>query len=48
MQKSAIIEYKDDGYLCEGFAVWDDADAKRPGILVSPEWGKCHHVRSNL
>jgi hypothetical protein len=34
MQKSAIIEYKDDRYLCEGFAVWDDADAKRPGILV--------------
>jgi hypothetical protein len=39
MQKSAIIEYKDDGYLCEGFAVWDDAGAKRPGILVFPEWG---------
>ena len=39
MQKSALIEYKDDGYLCEGFAVWDDADAKRPGILVFPEWG---------
>ena len=39
MQKSAVIEYKDDGYLCEGFAVWDDAGAKRPGILVFPEWG---------
>ena len=21
-----------------GFAVWDDAGAKRPGILVFPEW----------
>ena len=39
MQKSAVIEYKHDGYLCEGFAVWDDAGAKRPGILVFPEWG---------
>jgi hypothetical protein len=39
MQKSAVIEYKDDGYLCEGFAVWDDAGTKRPGILVFPEWG---------
>ena len=35
MQKSAVIEYKDDGYLCEGFAVWSDAGAMRPGILVS-------------
>jgi hypothetical protein len=33
MQKSAVIEYKDDGYL-EGFAVWDDAGTKRPGIPV--------------
>ncbi len=24
---------------CEGFAVWDEAGAKRPGILVYPEWG---------
>jgi dienelactone hydrolase len=39
MQKSAVIEYKHDGYLCEGFAVWDEAGAKRPGILVYPEWG---------
>jgi len=39
MQKSAVIEYKHDGYLCEGFAVWDDAGTKRPGILVFPEWG---------
>ena len=39
MQNSAVIEYKHDGYLCEGFAVWDDAGTKRPGILVFPEWG---------
>ena len=39
MQKSAVIEYKHDGHLCEGFAVWDGAGTKRPGILVFPEWG---------
>jgi dienelactone hydrolase len=39
MQKSAAIEYNHDAYLCEGFAVWDDAGAKRPGILIFPEWG---------
>ena len=39
MHKSGVIEYKHDGYACEGFAVWDDAGAKRPGILVFPEWG---------
>ena len=38
MLQSASIEYKHDGYLCEGFAVWDEAGAKRPGILVFPEW----------
>jgi hypothetical protein len=27
MQKSSVIEYTHDGYYCEGFAVWDDADA---------------------
>jgi hypothetical protein len=32
----AIIEYKHAGYLCKGFAVWDNAGAKRPGILVFP------------
>jgi dienelactone hydrolase len=36
--KSAAIDYKHDGYSCEGFAIWDDAGAKRPGILVFPEW----------
>ena len=39
MHKSGVIEYKHDGYACEGFAVWDDAGAKRPGILVFPERG---------
>ena len=38
MYKSGVIEYKHDDYECEGFAVWDDAGAKRPGILVFPEW----------
>jgi hypothetical protein len=37
VQKSASIDYKHDGYACEGFAVWDDAGGKRPGILVFPE-----------
>ena len=38
MQKSALVEYKHDGYACEGYAVWDDAGPKRPGVLVFPEW----------
>jgi dienelactone hydrolase len=39
VQKSASIDYKHEGHACEGFAVWDDAGGKRPGILVFPEWG---------
>jgi dienelactone hydrolase len=39
VQKSAAIDYKHEGHACEGFAVWDDAGGKRPGILVFPEWG---------
>ena len=38
MQKSGSIDYKHDGHACEGFAVFDDAGARRPGILVFPEW----------
>jgi hypothetical protein len=38
MPQSAAVEYKHDGYPCEGFAVWDTAGAKRPGVLVFPEW----------
>ena len=38
MHKSGVVEYKHDGYECDGFAVWDDAGAKRPGILIFPEW----------
>jgi hypothetical protein len=34
MQQTAVIDYRDDGYACEGFAVWDDAGTKRPGILA--------------
>ena len=51
MQKSAVIEYNHDGYLCEGFAVWHDAGAKRPGILVFPEWfgvGEYTHKRAQM
>jgi hypothetical protein len=36
--KSGVIEYKHDSYECEGFAVRDDAAAKRPGVLIFPEW----------
>ena len=32
MLQSASIEYKHDGYLCEGFAVWDEAGTKRPAF----------------
>lgn len=38
MQQSGAVEYNHDGYLCEGFAVWSTAGAKRPGVLVFPEW----------
>jgi hypothetical protein len=51
MHKSGVIEYKHDGYACEGFAVWDDAGAKRPGILVFPEWvgvGEYTHKRAQM
>jgi dienelactone hydrolase len=51
MHKSAVSEYKHDGYVCEGFAVWDDAGAKRPGILVFPERvgvGEYTHKRAQM
>ena len=51
MHKSGVIEYQHDGYACEGFAVWDDAGAKRPGILVFPEWvgvGEYTHKRAQM
>jgi len=51
MKKSAVIEYKHDGYLCEGYGVWDDAGAKRPGVLVFPEWvgvGEYTHKRAEM
>ena len=38
MQKSAAVQYEHEGYQCEGFAVWDHASGKRPGVLVFPEW----------
>jgi dienelactone hydrolase len=51
MKKTATIEHKHDGYLCEGYGVWDDAGAKRPGILVFPEWvgvGEYTHKRADM
>lgn len=51
MQKSATAEYKHDGHLCEGFAVWEDAGPKRPGILVFPDWtgvGEYTHKRAKM
>jgi dienelactone hydrolase len=51
MHKSGVIEYKHEDYECEGFAVWDDAGAKRPGILVFPEWvgvGEYTHKRAQM
>jgi dienelactone hydrolase len=51
MKKTATIEYKHDGNLCEGYGVWDDAGAKRPGILVFPEWvgvGEYTHKRADM
>ena len=51
MHKSGVVEYKHEGYECEGFAVWDDAGAKRPGILVFPEWvgvGEYTHKRAQM
>jgi dienelactone hydrolase len=38
MQRSVIIEYEHEEYVCEGFAVWDDSGPERPGIFVFPEW----------
>ena len=38
MRKAQSFEYKHDGLVCEGYAAWDDAGGKRPGILVFPEW----------
>ncbi len=34
------------GYLCEVFAVRDDAGTKRQGILVFPEWGAVGECQS--
>lgn len=51
MKKSAVIEYKHDGHLCEGYGVWDDGGAKRPGVLVFPEWvgvGEYTHKRAEM
>jgi dienelactone hydrolase len=51
MPKSAVIDYKHDDYACEGYAVWDEAGGKRPGILVFPEWvgvGEYTHKRAQM
>lgn len=39
MIKTQTVEYKDGGTVLEGFVAYDDASsAKRPGVLVVPEW----------
>lgn len=51
MPQSAVVEYKHDDYLCEGYRVWDESGAKRPGILVFPEWvgvGEYSHKRADM
>ena len=51
MTKSALIDYSHDSCACEGFAVWSEAGAKRPGILLFPEWvgvGEYTHKRAQM
>ena len=51
MRKAQSFEYKHDGLVCEGYATWDDAGGKRPGILVFPEWvgvGEYTHKRAEM
>src|SRR5690242_5007799 len=35
--KTETIEYKEGSTLCEGFAAYDEK-AKRPGVMIVPEW----------
>jgi len=35
--KTETIEYKEGSTVCEGFAAFDDK-AKRPGVMIVPEW----------
>ncbi|HWM48899.1 MAG TPA: dienelactone hydrolase family protein [Xanthobacteraceae bacterium] len=35
--KSENVEYKEGSTVCEGFAAYDEA-AKKPGVLIVPEW----------
>lgn len=35
--KTETIEYKEGSTVCEGFAVYDEK-AKRPGVMIVPEW----------
>lgn len=39
MIKTETIEYKEGDVTCEGFAAYDDAGGKRPGVVIVPEWG---------
>jgi dienelactone hydrolase len=51
MRISQPFEYKHNDLLCEGYAVWDDAGGKRPGVLVFPEWvgvGEYTHKRAEM
>jgi len=35
--KSENVEYKEGSTVCEGFAAYDER-AKKPGVLIVPEW----------
>ena len=35
--KTETIEYKEGSTVCEGFAAYDEK-AKRPGVMIVPEW----------
>jgi dienelactone hydrolase len=51
MKKAQSFDYKHDGLACEGYAAWDDAGGKRPGVLIFPEWvgvGEYTHKRAEM
>jgi dienelactone hydrolase len=51
MRNSQPFEYKHNDLLGQGYAVWDDAGGKRPGVLVFPEWvgvGEYTHKRAEM
>ena len=45
------VEYRHEALSCEGYSVYDTSGAKRPGILVFPEWvgvGEYTHKRAQM